>query len=85
MFDSDIAVYVKQINYYENMSKFAKLGMWIIQCLGGDIDDIEVLIGEAPSLEAKRELTQDDLELIEFARTNSLKYKVTNKGIKISK
>lgn len=85
MFNSDVAVYVKQMNYYEDMSKFAKLGLWIIQCLGGDIEDIETLIGEAPSLNDKRELTEEDLELIEFAKENGFNYKVTSKGIKISK
>lgn len=85
MFNSDVAVYVKQMNYYEDMSKFAKLGLWIIQCLGGDIEDIETLIGEAPSIEYKRELTEEDLELIEFAKENGLSYKITSKGIKISK
>lgn len=85
MFSSDIAVYVKQMNYYEDMSKFAKLGMWIIQCLGGEIEDIETLIGEAPNMESKRELTKEDLELIEFAENNGLNYKITSKGIKISK
>ena len=86
MFNSDIAVYFKQVNYYEDMSKFAKLGLWIIQCLGGDVDDIESLIGEYPILHNnnKRELTQDDLELIELAKQNGLKYKITNTGIKIS-
>lgn len=84
MFNSDVAVYVKQVNYYEDMSKFAKLGLWIIQCLGGEIDDIESLIGEYPSLQSKRELTKDDLELIEFAKKNGFNYKITNKGIKIS-
>ena len=85
MFNSDVAVYVKQMNYYEDMSKFAKLGLWIIQCLGGDIEDIETLIGEAPSMDDKRELTEEDLELIEFAKENGFNYKVTSKGIKISK
>ena len=85
MFNSDVAVYVKQMNYYEDMSKFAKLGLWIIQCLGGDIEDIETLIGEAPSMDNKRQLTEEDLELIEFAKENGFNYKVTNKGIKISK
>lgn len=84
MFNSDIAVYVKQVNYYEDMSKFARLGLWIIQCLGGDIDDIESLIGEYPTLQIKRELTEDDLEIIEFAENNGLNYKITSKGIKIS-
>ena len=84
MFNSDIAVYIKQVNYYEDMSKFAKLGLWIIQCLGGDIDNIESLIGEYPVLESKRKLTEDDLELIEFAKSNGLKYKITNTGIKIN-
>ncbi len=85
MFNSDVAVYVKQMNYYEDMSKFAKLGLWIIQCLGGDIEDIETLIGEAPSMDNKRQLTEEDLELIEFAKENGFNYKVTSKGIKISK
>lgn len=85
MFNSDVAVYVKQMNYYEDMSKFAKLGLWIIQCLGGDIEDIETLIGEAPSMDNKRQLTEEDLELIEFAKENGFTYKVTSKGIKISK
>lgn len=85
MFNSDVAVYVKQMNYYEDMSKFAKLGLWIIQCLGGDIEDIETLIGEAPSMDDKRELTEEDLELIEFAKENGFTYKITSKGIKISK
>lgn len=85
MFNSDVAVYVKQMNYYEDMSKFAKLGLWIIQCLGGDIEDIETLIGEAPSMDNKRQLTEEDLELIEFAKENGFTYKITSKGIKISK
>ena len=72
MFNSDIAVYFKQVNYYEDMSKFAKLGLWIIQCLGGDVDDIESLIGEYPTLQNKRELTQDDLELIDNNRVINL-------------
>ena len=84
MFNSDIVVYFKQVNYYEDMSKFAKLGLWIIQLLGGDIDDIETLIGEYPTLQNKRELTEDDLEIIEFAENNGLNYKITSKGIKIS-
>ena len=84
MFNSDIAVYIKQVEYYEDMSKFAKLGLWIIQCLGGDIEDIESLIGEYPTLQIKRELAEDELELIEFAKENGLKYKITNNGIKIS-
>lgn len=83
MFNSDIAVYVKQVNYYEDMSKFARLGLWIIQCLGGDIDDIESLIGEYPTLQIKRELTEDDLEIIEMAKELNLKYTITNNGVKI--
>lgn len=85
MFNSDVAVYVKQMNYYEDMSKFAKLGLWIIQCLGGDVEDIETLIGEAPSMDDNRELTKEDLELIEFAKEKGLTYTITSKGIKIKK
>ena len=84
MFNSDLAMYSKQMEYYLDMSKFAKLGLWIIQCLGGDIDDIESLIGEAPSMQSERKLTEEDLELIEFAKKNGFNYKITNSGIKIS-
>lgn len=89
MYNSDIAVYSKEIDYYLDISKFAKLGMWIAQLLGSEIDDaqefIESLIGEVPTLQEKRQLTEDDLELIEFAKKNNLNYKITNKGIKITK
>ena len=89
MYNSDIAVYSKEIDYYLDISKFAKLGLWIAQLLGVEIDDaqefIESLIGEVPTLQEKRQLTEDDLELIEFAKKNNLNYKITNKGIKITK
>lgn len=89
MYNSDIAVYSKEIDYYLDISKFAKLGMWIAQLLGSEIDDaqefIESLIGEVPTLQEKRQLTEDELELIEFAKKNNLNYKITNKGIKIIK
>lgn len=89
MYNSDIAVYSKEIDYYLDISKFAKLGLWIAQLLGAEIDDaqefIESLIGEVPTLQEKRQLTEDDLELIEFAKKNNFNYKITNKGIKITK
>ena len=89
MYNSDIAVYVKHLEYYEDISKFAKLGLWIAQLLGAEIDDaqefIESIIGEVPTLQEKRQLTEDDLELIKFAKKNNLNYKITNKGIKITK
>ena len=40
------------------------MGLWIIQCLGGDIDDIESLIGEYPVLESKRKLTETVINII---------------------
>ncbi len=89
MYNGDIAVYLKKIDYYLDISKFAKLGLWIAQLLGSEIDDaqefIESLIGEVPTLQENRKLTEDDLELIEFAKKNNLNYKITNKGIKITK
>ena len=30
------------------MSKFARLGQWVLNGLGADIDNIEALIGEYP-------------------------------------
>lgn len=84
MYNSDIAIYVKKVDYYEDMSKFAKLGLWIINSLGGEVESIEDLIGEYPILEVDRKLTDEDMEIIEMCKANNLKYKITNKGIKIS-
>ena len=46
------------------MSKFARLGQWVLNGLGAGINDIEDLIGEYPKLnnikEVVRELTEDE-------------------------
>lgn len=84
MYNSDIAIYSKQMDYYLEISKFGKLAAWILNSLGADIDNIEDLIGEPPELGGDRELTQDDLDLIGYAKQNNLNYKITNKGIKIT-
>lgn len=86
MYNSNLAVYAKEMAYYEDMSKFANLGLWIIQILGGQVDNIQDLIGEVPSLNSsvtKKELTEEDLEIISFCKENGLKYRFTNQGIKI--
>lgn len=83
MFNSDLAIYVKQVDYYEDMSKFAKLGLWVLSALGAEIETIEDLIGEYPSIEVKRELNEKDYKLIDFAKSKNLSYKITNTGIKI--
>ena len=73
--------------YYEDMTKFANLGMWILNGLGADIDNIEDLIGECPQLEeAKevvRELTEEDKNWIEFAKASGQKYTITENGIRL--
>ena len=73
--------------YYEDMSKFANLGIWILNGLGAEIDNIEKLIGEYPQLkEAKevvRELTEEDKNWIEFAKASGQKYTITESGIRL--
>ena len=73
--------------YYEDMTKFANLGVWILNGLGADIDNIEKLIGEYPQLEeAKevvRELTEEDENWIEFAKASGQKYTITESGIRL--
>lgn len=83
MYYSKEAIYYKKVENYTELSRFATLGLWIIQMVGGDKEKIEDLIGEYPSLEADRELTQEDLEIIEMCKKNNLNYKVTDKGIKV--
>ena len=82
MGNSDIAVYYKELNYYEDMTKFAKLAIWLA---GDEQTKVCDLIGNYPTLnkQEKRELNQQDEEIINFAKENGLKYKVTNKGVKI--
>ena len=84
--DSDFLRWQNELKYYEDMSKFAKLTAWLLNSFGGEIDNLEDLIGEAPMLESniERELTEEDQEIIEMCKTNNLNYKITNTGIKIS-
>lgn len=79
-----------EIKYYEDMTKYAKLGSWIINSLGGDIKELSELIGEVPSIysevqqdQVDRELTENDKSWIKFAKDNGLEYKITKDGIKI--
>ncbi len=83
MYNSDIAVHAKEMEYYLELSKFAKLGAWILNGLGADIDRLEDLIGEAPVLKSERKLTEEDLEIIEMAKELNLTYTITNNGVKI--
>ena len=73
--------------YYEDMTKFANLGMWILNGLGANIDSIEGLIGEYPQLEEVkeviRELTEEDKNWIEFAKASGQKYTITESGIRL--
>lgn len=84
---SSFLQYYNSKTYYEDMSKFASLGMWVLNGLGADIDNIEKLIGEYPSIndnkKIDRELTEEDLNWIEFAKKNNLQYKITEEGIKL--
>ena len=83
---SFLSFYNKKM-YYEDMTKFANLGMWILNGLGADIDNIEKLIGEYPQLEevkeVVRELTEEDKNWIEFAKASGQKYTITESGIRL--
>lgn len=83
--NSSFLKYYNTKSYYEDMSKYANLGIWILNSLGVDIEDIESLIGEYPVFEekTKRSLNDDDLDLIEFAKENGIEYKITNNGIRL--
>ncbi|MGL5718844.1 MAG: hypothetical protein ACRCX2_37930 [Paraclostridium sp.] len=69
------------------MSKFATLGLWVLNSLGAEFEDIESLIGEFPTLEETidRELNDNDLELIEIADRLGLSYEITKDGIRLGK
>ena len=57
------------------MSKFARLGQWVLNGLGADIENIEDLIGEYPQFdntkEVVRELTEDEIRksIVDMKRT----------------
>ena len=40
------------------MSKFARLGQWVLNGLGADIENIEDLIGEYPQLDNTKEVVK---------------------------
>ena len=69
------------------MTKFANLGVWVLNGLGADIDNIEKLIGEYPkpeeTKEVVRELTEEDENWIEFAKASGQKYTITENGIRL--
>lgn len=86
MVNSNFNKYLNQVKYYEDLTKFATLGLFVLNALGADLNNIEDLIGEYPMMEEaseNRELDEDDLELIEMCNNLGLKYKITTKGIKI--
>ena len=84
IYNSKFLKWYNKSDYFDDLTKFASLGAWIINNIGGEVKDLEELIGEAPSLEDDRELNDQDLELIKWCEENGKDYKVTNKGIKIS-
>lgn len=69
------------------MSKFARLGQWVLNGLGANIDNIEALIGEYPKYnntkEVIRELTEDEEKWIEFAKSTGREYTITENGIRL--
>ena len=85
--NSSFLKFYNKKTYYEDMSKVANLGIWIINALGGEIETIEELIGEYPSIDddVERSLNETDLEMIELAKELGLNYKITSTGIKLLK
>lgn len=84
MAQGEDAILFKRISYHEDLTKFAKLGMWVLTALGAKDLTIEDLIGDIPGLEKKeKDLTQEEKELIELAKQTGLKYKITSQGVKI--
>lgn len=85
--NSSFLKFYNKKTYYEDMSKIANLGVWILNALGGEIESIEELIGEYPDIDddIKRNLNETDLEMIELAKELNLNYKITSTGIKIIK
>ena len=77
------AILSKKMNYYEDMTKYGQLGLWILTSLGTKDVKLEDLIGDIPNKQEKRELTEEEKDLIKFAKENGLKYKITSKGVEI--
>ena len=80
------AILFKKIAYHEDISKFGKLGIWILTALGMKDIELEDLIGDIPGTTRKTEnnLNEEEKELLQFAKDNGLKYKITSQGLKIS-
>ena len=69
------------------MAKYANLGIWLLNGLGADISNVEDLIGKYPSIniekEVIRELTEEEKNWIEFAKSSGKKYTITKDGIRL--
>lgn len=77
------ATLYKKNNYYEDMTKFGQLGLWILTSMGAKDIALEDLIGDIPTNKIKTELTEEEKELIEISKQAGLKYKITPNGVKI--
>lgn len=77
------ATLYKKNNYYEDMTKFGQLGLWILTTMGAKDIALEDLIGDIPTNKIKTELTEEEKELIEISKQTGLKYKITPNGVKI--
>ena len=84
MAQGENAILFKQIAYHEDISKFGKLGLWILSALGNDKIQLEDLIGDIPgTIKTENNLSEEEKELMVFAKENGLKYKITSQGLKI--
>lgn len=86
MLQGENAILFKQIEYHEDISKFGKLGLWILTTIGGMKDiELEDLIGDIPGSTVKNEnnLNEEEKELLQFAKENGLKHKITSQGLNI--
>ena len=85
MAQGEDAILFKKIAYHEDISKFGKLGLWILTTLGGMKNlQLEDLIGDIPGpTKTENDLSQEEKELLQFAKENGLKYKITSQGLKI--
>ena len=86
MAQGENAILFKRIAYHEDISKFGKLGLWILTTIGGMKNlELEDLIGDIPGATIKTEtnLTEEEKELLQCAKENGLKYKIPSQGLKI--
>lgn len=82
---SNFLKFYNQKIYYEDMTKYANLGAWVLNSLGADIDNIEDLIGKYPKLEEgnKKVLNNEDYEIIKLAKKLGLSYEITSRGVRL--